>query len=81
MSYTVRLRDESFTKAVSLAGFHSNYALAKAMRLNRSTVVRVRRGVLQPGSAFISGALKALAPMQFEDLFEAVSAGRSDVAS
>lgn len=56
MSYTVRLRDESFTKAVSLAGFHSNYALAKAMRLNRSTVVRVRRGVLQPGSAFIAGA-------------------------
>ncbi|MER5262819.1 AMED_5909 family protein [Actinosynnema sp. NPDC002837] len=68
--YTVRLRGDAFTKAVRLAGFHSDYALAKAMGLNRSTVKRARNGELRPGARFISGALKALAPFEFEDLFE-----------
>ncbi|GAB2972219.1 hypothetical protein GCM10027184_22180 [Saccharothrix stipae] len=68
--YNVRLRDDAFTKAVRLAGFHSDYALAKAMGLNRSTVKRARDGELRPGARFISGALKALAPFEFEDLFE-----------
>jgi hypothetical protein len=68
--YAVRLRDDAFTKAVRLAGFHSDYALAKAMGLNRSTVKRARDGELRPGARFISGALKALAPFEFEDLFE-----------
>ncbi len=68
--YTVKLRDDAFTKAVRLAGFHSDYALAKAMGLIRSTVKRARDGELRPGARFISGALKALAPFEFEDLFE-----------
>ncbi len=70
--YTIRLRSEAFGKAVILAGFPSDYALAKKMRVNRSTVVRVRRGDLQPGPAFIAGALRALHPLAFGDLFEVV---------
>ncbi|GAA1265768.1 hypothetical protein GCM10009634_06360 [Saccharothrix xinjiangensis] len=68
--YTVRLRAETFAKAAQLAGFSSDYRLPGAMGLNRSTVTRVRSGALQPGPAFIGGALTALAPMRFEDLFE-----------
>ncbi|MEU5695455.1 transcriptional regulator [Actinosynnema sp. NPDC020468] len=60
----------AFTKAARLAGFTSDYALAKAMDLNRSTVARVKSGELLPGPVFIGGALTALAPMQFDDLFE-----------
>lgn len=76
MPYTVELRTEAFTKAARLAGHTSHYALARAMEVNRSTVTRVLRGQLQPGSAFIAGALTALAPMQFHDLFEVVSVNR-----
>ncbi|WP_433274668.1 transcriptional regulator [Actinosynnema sp. CS-041913] len=72
MSYTVRLRVKAFGKAALLAGFPSDYALGQAMGLNRSTVKRVRAGELQPGPAFIGGALTALAPMEFHDLFEIV---------
>ncbi|MER5267106.1 transcriptional regulator [Actinosynnema sp. NPDC002837] len=70
MPYTIKLRTDVFTKAARLAGFRSDYALAKAMDVNRSTVARVLGGDLQPGAAFIGGALTALAPMQFDDLFE-----------
>ncbi|QFZ16207.1 hypothetical protein [Saccharothrix syringae] len=70
--YTVKLRTAAFGRAASLAKFESDYALARAMRLNRSTVTRVRAGFIQPGPAFIAGALRALAPMTFEDLFEVV---------
>ncbi|QFZ24091.1 transcriptional regulator [Saccharothrix syringae] len=66
----MRLRKGAFTKAVELAGFPSDYALARAMGVHRSTVTRVLTGHLQPGPAFIGGALTALAPMQFDDLFE-----------
>lgn len=79
MPQTIRLRTDVFAKAAQLAGFHSVYALAKAMGVNRSTVARVTSGELQPGPAFIGGALVALTPMQFHDLFEVVPAtGRSD---
>ncbi|ACU39976.1 transcriptional regulator [Actinosynnema pretiosum subsp. pretiosum] len=72
MPNTIKLRDEAFAKAARLAGYGSDYALAKAMDVNRSTVTRVLSGDLQPGPAFIGGALVALAPMQFHDLFEVV---------
>ncbi|MBB4966705.1 transcriptional regulator [Saccharothrix violaceirubra] len=62
----------AFDKATKLAGYRSDYALSQAMDVNRSTVTRVRAGELQPGRAFIGGALVALAPMQFDDLFEVV---------
>jgi hypothetical protein len=71
--YTVRLRQDHFTKAAQLARLCSDYALAKAMEINRSTVARVRNGELRPGPTFIGGALRALTPMQFDDLFEVVS--------
>ncbi|MCC8248027.1 transcriptional regulator [Saccharothrix luteola] len=76
MPYTIKLRTDVFTKAARLAGFRSDYALAKAMDVNRSTVARVLGGELQPGAAFIGGALTALAPMQFDDLFEIVPTQR-----
>ncbi|ROP37282.1 transcriptional regulator [Saccharothrix texasensis] len=69
MARTIRLRAEAFGKAIRLAGYTSDYRLAKAMEVNRSTVARVVAGELQPGPAFIGGALTALAPMQFDDLF------------
>ncbi|CCH27964.1 transcriptional regulator [Actinosynnema sp. NPDC047251] len=79
MPKTIRLRAQAFAKAALLAGFSSDYALAKAMEVNRSTVARVLSGELRPGPAFIGGALAALAPMQFDDLFEVVSrTGRDD---
>ncbi|QFZ16579.1 hypothetical protein [Saccharothrix syringae] len=76
MPHTIKLRTTAFTKAVQLAGFQSDYALARAMGVNRSTVTRVLSGMLQPGPAFIGGALIALAPMQFDDLFEVVPVTR-----
>ncbi|WP_447005150.1 transcriptional regulator [Saccharothrix isguenensis] len=57
------------------ARLHSDYALAKAMGLDRSTVGRVIKGQLQPGPAFIGGALSAL-DRQFDDLFEVVEVSR-----
>jgi hypothetical protein len=76
MPNTIKLRTDVFAKAARLAGFRSDYALAKAMDVNRSTVARVLSGELQPGPAFIGGALTALAPMQFDDLFEIVTTQR-----
>ncbi|XVS62094.1 transcriptional regulator [Actinosynnema sp. CA-299493] len=72
-THYVALRIDVFTKAARLAGFRSDYKLAKAMGLNRSTVTRVLSGDLRPGPAFIAGALIALPPMSFEDLFEATT--------
>ncbi|NUT53508.1 MAG: helix-turn-helix transcriptional regulator [Saccharothrix sp.] len=71
-SYTVRIRTDIFCKARALAGFPSEYETARAMGVNRSTLSRVLSGELQPGAAFIAGALVALDPMAFEDLFEVV---------
>lgn len=73
MPYTVRLRLVRFVRFAELAGLRTHYAVAKKMGVNRSTVKRVVAGELQPGPAFIGGALIALAPMQFEDLFEVVA--------
>ncbi|MFE9748271.1 transcriptional regulator [Saccharothrix saharensis] len=72
-TYRVALRTDIFTKAAQLAGFRSDYTLAAAMGLNRSTVGRVVSGDLRPGPAFIAGALVALEPMNFDDLFAIVT--------
>lgn len=48
--------------------------LWKDMGVDRSVLHRVRTGEAQPGAAFIAGALTALAPAKFEDLFEVVAA-------
>lgn len=71
-SYTVKLRLDTFDKATRLAGYRSDYSAAKAMGLNRSTLSRVLSGELQPGATFIAGALVALQPLAFDDLFEIV---------
>jgi hypothetical protein len=52
MPHTVRLRTDFFAKAARLAGFRSDYGLANAMGVNRSTVAQVVSGQLQPGPAF-----------------------------
>ncbi|WP_447005872.1 transcriptional regulator [Saccharothrix isguenensis] len=71
MPHTIKLRAFEFVQAARSARLHSDYALARAMGVNRSTVTRVLKGELQPGPAFIGGALTALR-RQFEDLFEIV---------
>ncbi|GAA2685795.1 MULTISPECIES: transcriptional regulator [Actinosynnema] len=73
MPHTIQLRDEEFTRVSRLAGYRSDYALARAMDVNRSTVTRVLSGDLQPGPAFIGGALVALYPLRFEDMFTVVT--------
>ncbi|GGP72717.1 hypothetical protein [Saccharothrix coeruleofusca] len=70
--FTIRLRRSDFLAAMADAGLHSEYALAKAMGINRSTVSRVLDGSLQPGAAFIGGALAALPTSTFETLFQVV---------
>ncbi|QFZ16943.1 helix-turn-helix domain-containing protein [Saccharothrix syringae] len=75
MSHTIKLRTFEFVQAARSARLHSDYALARAMGVNRSTVTRVIRGELQPGPAFIGGALTAL-DGQFDDLFEVVPVAR-----
>lgn len=76
MPFTVRLRREAFSKSMVLAGFESVYAVAREMEVNRSTVARVLTGELGPGAAFIAGALAALNPLEFDDLFEIVHTDR-----
>lgn len=73
--YTVRLRVAEFQRAARRSALTSDYALAPAMGVNRSTISRVLTGELRPGAAFIAGALAAFAPIEvrFEDLFEVES--------
>ncbi|WP_433265929.1 transcriptional regulator [Actinosynnema sp. CS-041913] len=73
MALTIKLRANAFQKASALAGFTSIYGLAKAMEVNRSTLKRVLDGTLSPGAAFIAGAVTALTPFAFDDLFEVVT--------
>jgi hypothetical protein len=47
--------------------------LTATIGVNRSTVGRVLSGDLRSGSAFIAGALIALHPMAFDDLFQVVT--------
>ncbi|WP_245950246.1 transcriptional regulator [Saccharothrix carnea] len=63
-----------FQRAARRSALYSDYVLAPAMGVNRSTVSRVLTGEIRPGAAFIAGALAAFAPLsvQFEDLFEVV---------
>ncbi|MBW4720719.1 transcriptional regulator [Saccharothrix obliqua] len=75
MAFTLRLNVKRFTRAVRLAGYHSDYALAVRMRINRATLKRVLDGDNNPGPAFIAGALRALSPLRFEDLFDVGEAG------
>lgn len=71
---TIMLRVDDFKAAVEQAGFPSTYALAAAMGLHPATVGRVQVGAIQPGPAFIGGALHVLTSCQFTDLFEVVAA-------
>ncbi|MGM1058468.1 transcriptional regulator [Saccharothrix sp. Mg75] len=73
MRPTVKLRVFAFTAAAKAAGYRSDYALAHAMHVHRSTISRVVSGQLIPGPAFIAAALTLLSPANFEDLFEIIT--------
>jgi hypothetical protein len=70
--YTVKVRVVTFDRYMRLAKFDSIYALADVMGVHRSTIGRVMEGRLQPGAAFIAGALTAFSPASFTELFEVV---------
>ncbi|WP_209649125.1 transcriptional regulator [Kibdelosporangium banguiense] len=70
MPQEIKVRKTGFAVARTEAGYSSDYALAKAMGVARSTVVRVLADEIRPGGAFIAGALAALPRQKFEDLFE-----------
>ncbi|WP_158852333.1 transcriptional regulator [Saccharothrix deserti] len=68
----MKLRVAEFQRSARRSALTSDYLLAPAMGVNRSTISRVLTGELRPGAAFIAGALAAFAPLEvrFEDLFE-----------
>jgi hypothetical protein len=68
----VKVRVVKFDQYMRLAKFESINALAQVMGVHRSTVCRVMDGQLQPGAAFIAGALTAFAPASFTELFDVV---------
>jgi transcriptional regulator with XRE-family HTH domain len=70
MPHEIKIRDTGFAAARTAAGYSSDYSLAKAMGVSRSTVVRALRGSIKPGGQFIAGALMALDTATFEELFE-----------
>ena len=70
MPQKIKVRRAAFAVARAAAGYRSDYSLAKAMQVARSTVGRVLEGDIRPGAAFIGGALAALPEQKFEDLFE-----------
>lgn len=70
--YTVRLRVDRFDLATRVAGLESDYEIADALGVHRSTVGRVLADELRPGPVFIAGALSAFKTMSFTDLFEVV---------
>ncbi|MGM1064472.1 transcriptional regulator [Saccharothrix sp. Mg75] len=66
--YRVRLRRDDFGEARKAAGLASDYALARALGVHRSTVCRVLAGDLDPGAGFIAGAVAVFA--RFDRYFE-----------
>ncbi|MFC6093959.1 transcriptional regulator [Saccharothrix lopnurensis] len=76
MPYTIHLHVDFFVASMRSRGFSSDASVARAMEVNRSTVTRVLAGELRPGRAFIGGALTALAPLTFDDLFTVVKVPR-----
>lgn len=57
---TIRLRMDIIEALRETKGLEADCDLAKAMRVNQSTVSRVLRGVSQPGPRFIAGICTAL---------------------
>ncbi|MFT7839263.1 helix-turn-helix transcriptional regulator [Saccharothrix sp. BKS2] len=68
--YRIRLCKEELYRARKAAGLRSDYALARAIGVNRSTVTRILAGDLQPGAAFIAGVVAVFA--RFDRYFEVV---------
>jgi len=71
MARTIRL-SSAFERAVAERQRHSTTPLWQEIGVHRTTLHRVRTGETEPSTAFIAGALRAFAPMRFEDLFESV---------
>ena len=61
---SLHLRKDVVNALRELKDLESDFALAKAMGVNQSSVSRVMRGLSQPGPRFIAGLCTALeAPM------------------
>lgn len=65
----IRIRTDALSQRRAAAGLHSNYALARAMGVQHTTVDRVLSGRIAPGPVVIAGLLRALPGTRFEDLF------------
>lgn len=70
MRRTIRLRPD-FDQIAKERGAAA--PLWRDMGVDRSTLHRVRTGETRPSNEFIAGALAALAPAKFDDLFEVVT--------
>lgn len=68
--YTLRLRSEAISRATQHLGC-SRSALQRRMGIAESTLWRVERGDLEPGSKTIAGLI-AVTGLDFDDLFEIV---------
>lgn len=66
----VTLRLDTFRAFAAARGHGTPSAIADAMNVHRSTVTRVLAGQQAVGADFIAGALTALAPVDFRDLFD-----------
>jgi hypothetical protein len=83
MAPTIKLKDiEQLRKYMQVKGLRNDGDLAKAMRIDRSTVFRtLNEGSL--GTRVVAALLATFNPLTFEDLFEIVEdsgAGEVDEA-
>lgn len=78
---TVRLRTGQFRRHAEQAGLASDNAIALALGVNRTTVMRLLAGDITPGPRVIGSVLLTWPEKRFEDFFEAVAVARSRVAA
>jgi len=69
----LRLRVEQLQKHAKRLGVDpSNQAIARHLRISRTTVKRMMSGELAPGERIIAKTLTAFPDLKFDDLFEIV---------
>lgn len=78
--YAIEVIPEEFIVLAKLAGFGSDYELARRMGVDRATLSRALAGEFQPGPGFIAGALRALEPADFHKMFRVVVVEKSNTS-
>ncbi|RKT85634.1 hypothetical protein SAMN05421805_12763 [Saccharopolyspora antimicrobica] len=78
---TIQIRSDALKRHRIAAGLTSNYALARAMGLEQSTLSRTLGTGRAPSSLFVAGLLRALQPATFEELFELVELAPTEDAA